>query len=199
MDFAYDQTTADMLEQIEAFMAEFVYPAEEAFREQVEAMANPWDTPPIIEELKARRARAVSGTSFCRDTDDGAGLTNLAVRAALRDDGAQPLRSRRRLSTARRPTPATWSCSRCSAPPSRRGGGSAAARGRDPLGVLDDRAGGRLAPTRPTSRRRIVRDGDEYVINGRKWWTSGAMSPRCKLLIVMGVTDPDAERHRRRA
>ena len=46
---------------------------------------------------------------------------------------------------------------------------------------------------------RIERDGDDYVINGRKWWTSGAMSPRCKLLIVMGVTDPDAERHRRQS
>jgi acyl-CoA dehydrogenase len=45
----------------------------------------------------------------------------------------------------------------------------------------------------------IERDGDEYVINGRKWWSSGAMSPRCKLLIVMGVTDPDAERHRRQS
>ena len=44
---------------------------------------------------------------------------------------------------------------------------------------------------------RIERDGDHYVISGRKWWTSGAMSPRCELLIVMGVTDPDAERHRR--
>ena len=46
---------------------------------------------------------------------------------------------------------------------------------------------------------RIERDGDEYVINGRKWWTSGAMSPRCELLIVMGVTDPEAERHRRQS
>jgi acyl-CoA dehydrogenase len=46
---------------------------------------------------------------------------------------------------------------------------------------------------------RIERDGDDYVINGRKWWTSGAMSPRCELLIVMGVTDPDAERHRRQS
>jgi acyl-CoA dehydrogenase len=48
-------------------------------------------------------------------------------------------------------------------------------------------------------RSRIERDGDDYVINGRKWWTSGAMSPRCELLIVMGVTDPDAERHRRQS
>jgi acyl-CoA dehydrogenase len=46
---------------------------------------------------------------------------------------------------------------------------------------------------------RIERNGDHYVINGRKWWTSGAMSPRCELLIVMGVTDPDAERHRRQS
>ena len=59
-------------------------------------------------------------------------------------------------------------------------------------GVRDDRAGRGVLATRPTSRRSIERDGDEYVINGRKWFTSGAADPRCKVLIVMGKTDPDA-------
>ena len=69
----------------------------------------------------------------------------------------------------------------------------AAARGRDPLVLRDDRAGGRELATPPTWQTRIERDGDEYVINGRKWWTSGAMDARCKIAIFMGVTDPDAD------
>ena len=53
--------------------------------------------------------------------------------------------------------------------------------------------------TPPTSRPGSTRDGDDYVINGRKWWTSGALDPRCKLLIVMGKTDPDAAPHRQQS
>ena len=68
----------------------------------------------------------------------------------------------------------------------------AAAGRRDPLGLRDDRAGRRLLATRRNIATRIERDGDEYVINGRKWWTTGAADPRCQILIVMGKTDPDA-------
>ena len=68
---------------------------------------------------------------------------------------------------------------------------AAAARRRDPLGVRDDRAGRRQLATPPTSQLRIERDGDDYVLNGRKWWTSGALHQHCKILIVMGKTDPD--------
>ena len=65
---------------------------------------------------------------------------------------------------------------------------------RDPLGLRHDRARRSPPPTPPTSSRRIVRDGDHYVINGRKWWTSGAGDPRCKVLIFMGKTDPQNPR-----
>ncbi len=64
--------------------------------------------------------------------------------------------------------------------------------GRDPLGLPDDRARRSPRPTPPTSRPRSDRDGDHYVINGRKWWSSGVGDPRCKIAIVMGKTDPTA-------
>ena len=67
---------------------------------------------------------------------------------------------------------------------------AAAARRRDPLGVRDDRARRRQLDA-TNIELRIERDGDEYVLNGRKWWTSNALHPNCRILIVMGKTDPD--------
>ena len=68
----------------------------------------------------------------------------------------------------------------------------------DPLGLRDDRAGRRLF-RRDNIETRIVRDGDEYVVSGRKWWISGAADLRCKVFVVMGKTDPDAETHRQQS
>ena len=73
----------------------------------------------------------------------------------------------------------------------------AAAEGRDPLGLQHDRTGASHRPTPATSSTSIRRDGDEYVINGRKWWTTGILSSDCKLVVVMGLSDPDADRHER--
>ena len=75
----------------------------------------------------------------------------------------------------------------------------AVARRRDPVGLRDDRARRRVLGRDATSRTSIVRDGDDYVINGRKWWTTGAADPRCAVLIVMGRTDPDADAHRQQS
>ena len=76
---------------------------------------------------------------------------------------------------------------------------ASAARGRDPLVLRHDRAGGRQLATPPTSSCRIERDGDDYVINGRKWWISGAARQRCQVAILMGKTDPDAPPHRQQS
>ena len=116
------------------------------------------------------------------------------LRAAGRDHGPRAVVAARS-STARRPTPATWRRSSATARPSSK------KRWLEPL--LDGKIRSAFAMTEPAVassdatniESRIERDGDEYVINGRKWWTSGAGDPRCKIFIFMGKTDPDAPRH----
>ena len=131
----------------------------------------PHDLPPVVEELKAE-ARSRGLWNLFLPGGVGSGLSTARLRAAGRADRARSPRSRPRRSTAPRRTPATWRCCACSAPPSRSSAGSS----RCWTGEI--RSG--FAMTEPdvassrrdaTSRTTIVRDGDEYVINGRKWWT----------------------------
>ena len=147
----------------------------------------------------ARRARAACGTCSCRArTSTAPGSPTCSTRRWPRSPAAAPWIAPEALNCS---APDTGNMELLSLFGTRRAEAAlarAAARGRDPLGVLDDRARRGLLG-RDEHRDAIERDGDEYVINGRKWWTSGAMSPRCELLIVMGVTDPDAERHRRQS
>ena len=199
MDFAYDETTVEMRERLLAFMDECVYPAEETFREQVHAAANPWHTPPIIEELKVvARERGLWNLFLPRTHEYGAGLTNLQYAPLAEITGRSVWIAPEALN--------------CSAPDTGNiellslfGTDEQKRRWLDPL--LEGTIRSAFSMTEPevassdatNISTRIERDGDEYVINGRKWWSSGAMSPRCKLLITMGVTDPDAERHRRQS
>jgi acyl-CoA dehydrogenase len=199
MDFAFDETTTELRERLLAFMEELVYPSEPVFREQVERAENRWDTPPIIEELKAQaRSRGLWNLFLPATHEHGAGLTNLQYAPLAEITGRNPWIAPEALN--------------CSAPDTGNmellslfGTDEQRQRWLEPL--LDGRIRSAFSMTEPAVASsdatniatRIERVGDEYVINGRKWWTSGAMSPRCELLIVMGVSDPDAERHRRQS
>jgi acyl-CoA dehydrogenase len=199
MDFAFDQTTTELREQLFAFMNEYVYPAEDVFRDQVRAAANRWDTPPIIDELKLRaRERGLWNLFLPRTHESGAGLSNLQYAPLAEITGRSPWMAPEALN--------------CSAPDTGNmellslfGTEEQKRRWLDPL--LDGKIRSAFSMTEPevassdatNIATRIERDGDDYLINGRKWWTSGAMSPRCQLLIVMGVSDPDAERHLRQS
>jgi acyl-CoA dehydrogenase len=199
MDFAPDDTTTELRERLLAFMDESVYPAEARFREQVETATSRWDTPPVIEELKAQaRERGLWNLFLPATHEHGAGLTNLQYAPLAEITGRSPWLAPEALN--------------CSAPDTGNmellslfGTDEQQRRWLEPL--LDGRIRSAFSMTEPAVassdatniEARIERDGHEYVINGRKWWTSGAMSPRCELLIVMGVTDPDAERHRRQS
>jgi acyl-CoA dehydrogenase len=199
MDFAFDATTTELRERLLAFMDECVYPAEATFREQRQGAANPWATPPIIEELKLEaRSRGLWNLFLPRTHEYGAGLTNLQYAPLAEVTGRS-----------------VWiapEAMNCSAPDTGNmellslfGTDEQKDRWLEPL--LDGHIRSAFSMTEPevassdatNIATTIERDRDEYVINGRKWWSSGAMSPRCKLLIVMGVTDPDAERHRRQS
>jgi acyl-CoA dehydrogenase len=199
MDFALDEKTVEMRERLLAFMEEFVYPAEGTFREQADSAPNRWDTPPVIEELKAEaRAQGLWNLFLPATHSHGAGLTNLQYAPLAEITGHSPWIAPEALN--------------CSAPDTGNmellslfGTQEQQVRWLHPL--LDGTIRSAFSMTEPAVASsdatniatRITRDGDHYVINGRKWWSSGAMSPRCKLLIVMGVTDPDAERHRRQS
>ena len=199
MDFAFDQRTEELREQLLAFMDEFVYPAEKTFRNQVRSAENTWGTPPIIEELKAEaRSRGLWNLFLPSSHAYGAGLTNGQYAPLAEITGRSPWIAPEALN--------------CSAPDTGNmellslfGSEEQRQEWLEPL--LEGTIRSAFSMTEPdvassdatNIATRIERDGDDYVINGRKWWTSGAMSPRCKLLIVMGVTDPDAERHRRQS
>jgi acyl-CoA dehydrogenase len=199
MDFAFDQTTIDLQERLRAFMDEFVYPAEETFFRQRAETPDRWGTPPIVEELKAAaRAQGLWNLFLPRKHDYGAGLTNVQYAPLAEITGG-----------------AVWlapEALNCSAPDTGNMEllalfGTDEQRERWLVPLLEGEIRSAFSMTEPavgSSDARnislsITRDGDEYVINGRKWWTSGAMSPRCELLIVMGVTDPDAEPYRRQS
>jgi acyl-CoA dehydrogenase len=199
MDFALDEKTVEMRERLLAFMQDFVYPAEGTFRDQAERAESRWDTPPVIEELKAEaRAQGLWNLFLPATHAYGAGLTNLQYAPLAEITGRSPWIAPEALNCSAPDTGNMELLSLFGTPEQRE-------RWLHPL--LDGKIRSAFSMTEPgvassdatNIATRITRDGDHYVINGRKWWSSGAMSPRCKLLIVMGVTDPDAERHRRQS
>jgi acyl-CoA dehydrogenase len=199
MDFAFDATTLQLRERLLAFMDECVYPAEGRFREEVEQADDRWGTPPVIEELKAKaRERGLWNLFLPPVHEGGAGLTNLQYAPLAEITGRSPWIAPEALNCSAPDTGNMELLSLFGTPVQR-------ARWLQPLLEGDIRSAFSMTEPDVASSdatniaTRIQRDGDDYVINGRKWWTSGAMSPRCRLLIVMGVTAADAERHRRQS
>ena len=200
MDFAADRRRRACASKLEAFFDERILPAEHIFEEQIAAGETPGTTPPIMEELKAagREAEGLWNLFLPRDRARRR-ADQPPVRAALRDHGPQPVpRSRgvQLLGARHRQHGAARAV---------RHRGAEATGGSTPL--LEGETRSAFSMTEPAVASsdatniatRSRRDGDEYVIDGRKWFTSGAMSPRCELLIVMGVSDPEAATHRRQS
>ncbi|MFF4777847.1 acyl-CoA dehydrogenase family protein [Microtetraspora fusca] len=195
MDFGFDDVTLELRERLTAFMDECVYPAEPAFAEQ--AAAGGWSPPPLLEELKAEARRRGLWNLFLPG-EEGAGLTNLQYAPLAEIMGRSPAIA-----------PAATNC----AAPDTGNMELLAQFGTDrqrekylePL--LDGRIRSAFAMTEPdvassdatNIATSIVRDGDEYVVNGRKWFITGAMNPGCAVFIVMGKTDPSAPSHRRQS
>jgi acyl-CoA dehydrogenase len=200
MDFSYSDKVQGLQRQLTAFMETHVYPAERRFEEEIERnrrAGNPWQPTAVMEELKkAARAEALWNL-FLPDSAHGAGLTNLEYAPLCEIMGRSPL-----------PPEA---CN-CSAPDTgnmevlaRYGSPEQQRRWLAPL--LEGRIRSAFAMTEPdvassdatNIRSSIVREGNHFVINGRKWWSSGAGDPRCEILIFMGQTDPTAAPHRRQS
>lgn len=200
MDFSHDARTLELIDRLTAFMDEVVYPAEATAKEQIEAayVNDTWSFPAVIGDLRVEaRKRDLWNFALPGAPEEG-GLTNLQYAPLAEITG-------RSIQIA----PAALNCS---APDTGNmevlhmfGTDEQKKQWLRPL--LDAEIRSAFAMTEPdvassdatNVEMSIVRDGDEYVINGRKWWITGAMNPDCKVFIVMGKTDPSAARHRQQS
>jgi acyl-CoA dehydrogenase len=197
MDFAYDARTEELRERLLAFMDEHVYPAEPVFEHQLAQRENPWTSTPIVAELKAE-ARRRGLWNFFLPGGNGAGLTNLQYAPLAEITGRSPRLAPTALNCA---APDTGNMEVLSM------FGTEAQQKQWLQPLLDGEIRSAFAMTEPevassdarNIATRIQRDGDDYVINGRKWYISGAMNPDCRIFIVMGKTDPDGPPHRQQS
>ena len=194
MDFAPTARTTALMSRLEAFMLEHVYPAEAVYDAELKAFGtNRWQVLPIVEKLKEQARRAGLWNLFLPESDRGAGLSNLEYAPLCEVMGR-----------------VMWSAEvfNCSAPDTgnmevleRYGSEAQKERWLKPLLAGEIRSAFLMTEPDVASsdatniETSIRREGEEYVLNGRKWWSSGVGDPRCKIYIVMGKTAPGADVH----
>ena len=195
MNFEFNDKVKELQRRLQAFLDEYIYPNEQRFRDEIER--NPWSPTRIIEELTPKARAANLWNLFLPESEHGAGLTNLEYAPLCEMMGRSEM------------APEVFNCS---APDTgnmevlaRYGTPEQKERWLRPLLAGEIRSC--FAMTEPAVassdatniEARIVRDGGHYLINGRKWWTSGAGDPRCKIAIFMGKTDPSAPPHKQQS
>ena len=196
MEFEFSEKTKELQKRVSAFMDEHIYPNEAIFREQIDR-GDRWQPTAIVEGLKEKARGAGLWNLFLPESEYGAGLTNLEYAPLCEIMGRSVM------------APEVFNCS---APDTgnmevlvRYGSEDQKERWLRPL--LEGEIRSCFAMTEPdvassdatNIQSSIARDGDDYVINGRKWWTSGAGDPRCRIAIFMGKTDPAAPKHRQQS
>lgn len=194
MNFSHSEKVVELQKKVKNFMEEYIYPNEKIYQEQLNQQKTRWsDIPPIMEELKKKAREQGLWNLFLPESEYGAGLTNLEYAPLCEIMGRSLI------------GPEAFNCS---APDTgnmevlvRYGTEKQKKQWLEPL--LEGEIRSCFSMTEPAVassdatniETSIVRDGDEYVINGRKWWSSGAGDPRCKIAIVMGKNDPTAPKH----
>ena len=191
------ERSIELCRRVSEFMEKHVYPAEAVYKRELDEAKDRWDVPPVMNELKAKAKSAGLWNMFLPRKHYPEGLTNLEYAPLCEIMGRSPI------------GPESFNCS---APDTGNmetmilyGTAPQKAQWLEPL--LEGKIRSCFAMTEPAVassdatniRSQIVRDGDHYVINGRKWWTSGAMDKRCKIAIFMGLTNPDGPRHQRQS
>jgi acyl-CoA dehydrogenase len=197
MDFEFGPKVEEYRQRLIDFMESAVYPAEPVYRQQARDAGDHAFHPPVMEDLKKEARSRGLWNLFLPDTRWGAGLTNLEYAPLAEITGRSFL------------APESMNCA---APDTGNMEilaefGNAEQQDRWLKPLLEGEIRSAFAMTEPevassdatNIRTSIAREGDQYVINGRKWFTSGAGSPRCKFLIVMGVTNPDADAYKRQS
>ena len=198
MDFNHTQKVLDLMDRLNAFMDEHIYPNEEAYREHFKTTDNLWKSPPLMDDLKEKAKNAGLWNLFLPESEHGAGLTNLEYAPLAEIMGRVFFASE---------------VFNCNAPDTgnmevidRYGSEAQKEQWLKPLLNGEIRSCFSMTEPRVASsdatniESPIVLDGDEYVINGRKWWSSGAMNKACKIIIFMGKTDPEnPNRHKQQS
>ncbi|MGM0899572.1 MAG: acyl-CoA dehydrogenase [Bacillota bacterium] len=193
MDFTYSDKVKELQQKLTKFMEDYVYPNEKLYYEQIDPQDRFGKVPPIMEELKQKAKDNGLWNLFLPESELGAGLTNLEYAPLCEIMGRSSI------------APEVFNCA---APDTgnmevlvRYGKEEHKEKWLKPL--LNGEIRSCFSMTEPdvassdatNIEASIIRDGDEYVINGTKWWSSGAGDPRCKIAIVMGKNDPDAPKH----
>jgi acyl-CoA dehydrogenase len=196
MNFEYSDKVKGLQRELKAFMDEHIYPNERTFHEQIRE-GDRWQPVSIIEDLKKKARAAGLWNLFLPESEYGAGLTNLEYAPLCEIMGRSVM------------APEVFNCS---APDTgnmevlvRYGSAEQKKSWLEPL--LEGEMRSCFAMTEPdvassdatNIQASILRDGDDYIVNGRKWWTSGAGDPRCKIAIFMGKTDPAGPKHRQQS
>ncbi len=200
MNFDYTPKMKDWIRRVGDFMDRNVYPAEKTYNDQMaeaRAKGNPWIVVPIVEDLKVKAKSQGLWNLFLNESEHGAGLTNLEYAPLSEMMGRVGFASE---------------VFNCSAPDTgnmevleRYGSDAHKAKWLKPLLAGEIRSAFIMTEPEVASsdasniRTRIERKGDHYIVNGRKWWSSGMGDPRCKIMIVMGKTDPDADKYRQQS
>ena len=200
MEFQHTDKVKDLLERVTKFMDDHVYEGEKVYADQMTEFrnqGNPWQVPPVLDELKAKAKAEGLWNLFLPDSQWGPGLTNLEYAPLSEQMGRCGIASE---------------VFNCSAPDTgnmevidKYGNPEQQEQWLKPL--LDGEIRSAFGMTEPNVASsdatnigsRIEDRGDRYVINGEKWWTSGAGDPRCKIIIFMGVTNPDNPPHQRQS
>jgi acyl-CoA dehydrogenase len=196
MNFEFSNKVIELQNKLTNFMNENVYKNEEVFEDQLNKNGR-WTIPPILEELKENAKKEGLWNLFLPESDLGAGLKNIEYAPLCEIMGRSPIGAE---------------IFNCSAPDTgnmevfvRYGTDDQKEKWLKPL--LNGQIRSAFAMTEPNVassdasniQGSIVRDGDHYIINARKWWTSGAMDPRCKIMIFMGKSDPNAEKYKQQS
>ena len=196
MNFEFSNKVIELQNKLTNFMNENVYKNEEVFEDQLNKNGR-WTIPPILEELKEKAKKEGLWNLFLPESDLGAGLKNIEYAPLCEIMGRSPIGAE---------------IFNCSAPDTgnmevfvRYGTDAQKEKWLKPL--LNGEIRSAFAMTEPNVassdasniQGSIARDGDHYIINARKWWTSGAMDPRCKIMIFMGKSDPNAEKYKQQS
>ncbi len=196
MDFDYSDRTREYMERLSTFMHEHVFPAEAIYEEEV-SKGDRWQPTEVMERLKDKAKESGLWNLFLPDPEHGAGLSNLEYAPLAEIMGRSAI--------------ASEACN-CQAPDSGNMEilaefGTREQKDEWLLPLLSGEIRSGFAMTEPdvassdatNIESSVTRDGDEYVLNGLKWWTSGATDPRCKLLIFMGKSNPDAHKYQQQS